>query len=286
MSRALLLINPNSRNGKGEFDSLLDLLRAGGLDLAIPPDGSDFADVIAGRSDDVDRIIVGGGDGTLNAVADALVHTGKPMGILPLGTANDLARTLGLPVDPEACARLIVAGRTRRIDLGEVNGKAFFNVASLGISTEVTRALNQDLKARLGIFGYAVGLWRAAARHRVIKGILTLDGVRQDLRAIQISIGNGQYYGGGMAISADATIDDGLLDIVIVAPQPLLPRIHRFLMFRWGRHDLIDDVDHRRVKEVHLDTKVELPINTDGELTTTTPARFRILSKALEIFVP
>ena len=286
MARALLLINPHSRNGNAEMAPILDRLKQSGVELVTPPDGCVFSEAIAHCENDVDHIIVGGGDGTLNAVADALCRFEKPLGILPLGTANDLARTLDIPTNLEACAAVIARGRTRRIDLGEVNGKTFFNVASLGLSTEVTHALDRDLKARLGIFGYAVGLCRAAARHRIVKGTLTIDGKRQDLRAIQISVGNGIYYGGGMAISADAAIDDGMLDLVIVPPQPLLPRIYRFLVFRWGRHDLNDDIDHRRVKEILLETSVTLPINTDGELTTQTPARFRVRRKAVEVFVP
>lgn len=286
MPRALLLINPNSRNGGTDLAPILDRLRAGGIDLQIPPKDCDPADALGQMDDDVDRVIVGGGDGSLNAVVDELIKVEKPLGILPLGTANDLARTLQLPADPIACADVIVQGCTRKIDLGEVNGKSFFNVASLGLSTEVTRALDKDLKSRLGIFGYAVGLWRAAARRRVIRGEITIDGKQHKLRAIQISIGNGVYYGGGMAIAADASIDDGKLDLVIVTPQPLLPRLHRLLAFRWGRHDLNDDIDHHRVVEIELDTRIKLPINTDGEITTETPARFRIRPKAIEAFVP
>ena len=286
MQRALLLINPNSRNGRTDIEPALDVLRDGGLELSVPETGYDFNKAIAEAPDDIDRVIVGGGDGTLNAVVDSLLAFDRPIGILPLGTANDLARTLGLPADLQACAALIVEGRTRRIDLGEVNGKHFFNVASLGISTEAARALNRELKARLGIFGYAISLWRAAAKRRVIKGNLHIDHERHDLRAVQISIGNGRYYGGGMTIAADADIDDGMLDLVTVAPQPLFPWIHRLLVFRWGRHDLNEGIDHHRAKEIRLDTRVELPINTDGEITTTTPARFRVLSKAIDVFAP
>lgn len=286
MPRALLLINPNSRNGQAGLDPALDSLGDRGIDLVLPPIDGDFTEIIANAGDDVDCVIVGGGDGTLNAVVDAVVRRDWPLGILPLGTANDLARTLNLPTDLQACADIIAKGRTRRIDLGQVNDKHFFNVASLGLSSEVTRNLNRDLKARLGVFGYAIGLWRAAARRRVIKGVIRFDGERRKLRAIQVSIGNGRHYGGGMTIEAGADIDDGMLDLVIVAPQPLFPWVHRLLAFRWGRHDLNRNIRHHRVKEIELDTRVRLPINTDGEMTVDTPARFRVIPKALDIFVP
>ena len=146
MPRALLLINPNSRLGRSDLQPALEVLRAGGLELIKSPSEGDFTETILKAADDVDLVIVGGGDGTLNRLVDAIVKIDLPIGILPLGTANDLARTLELPADLRACAELIIQGKTRRIDLGQVNGKSFFNVASLGISTEVTRSLNSDLK--------------------------------------------------------------------------------------------------------------------------------------------
>ena len=288
MSKALLLINPRSRNGRSDIEAAFDVLRQGGIDLAKPADDGDgdFGRVIVEQGQDCDFVIIGGGDGTLNGAVEGLVKLDRPFGILPLGTANDLARTLELSDDPVDCARVIVAGATRKIDLGRANDKHFFNVASLGISSDVARLLDRDLKARYGVFGYAVSLWRAVARRRVIKAKVTCDRRSSTVRVIQISIGNGRFYGGGMAIAADARIDDGMLDVVLVAPQTLWALISRLPVLRWGRHDLNQTVRHFRCRQVGLEMRVSLPINTDGEVAAETPATFQIIPGALDVFAP
>jgi diacylglycerol kinase family enzyme len=144
--RALLLVNQHARSGTASLDDALSVLRRGGIEVTEEDCGSKrpIADTIRAQADRYDCVIVGGGDGTLNTAAPALLETGLPLGILPLGTGNDLARTLGIDPDPVAAAGLIVAGNTRTIDLGEVNGHPFFNVASIGFSAELARELTAD----------------------------------------------------------------------------------------------------------------------------------------------
>lgn len=288
MRRALLLINPRSRRGGEDIEPILDVLRQGGIELIAPDagDGAETERALAELGPTSDLVIVGGGDGTINRELGAVLKLGKPLGILPLGTANDLARTLELPVRPEESAGVILRGKTRKIDVGQVNDKLFLNVASIGMSGEVARELDSDLKARWGIFGYALSLWRVVVRRRAISVDIRCDGKRLKTRAIQISIGNGRFYGGGMTIAADADIDDGTLDLVLMAPQPLWKLVRRLLIFRWGHHDLNDTVRHLRGREIALQTRTSLPINTDGEITTETPALFRLIPKTLEVFVP
>ena len=142
MTRALLLLNPKARHGAAGAPAAFDRLRDAGFDL-IEPTGeyNRYADAVRVFAGEVDLVIAGGGDGTLTGAVDGLVETGLPLGILPLGTANDLARTIDLPLDPVAAADVIVAGHQRRIDLGWVNGTPFFNVASIGPTTGTTRRL-------------------------------------------------------------------------------------------------------------------------------------------------
>ncbi|WP_265094641.1 diacylglycerol kinase family protein, partial [Enterobacter hormaechei] len=115
---------------------------------------ADVTRVIRELTGVVDAIVVGGGDGSINAVLEGALAARLPLGILPLGTANDLARTLGIPPDPVAAAGIIQAGYLRQIDLGRVNGHLFANVASLGLSVELTRRLTGALKRRWGRLGY------------------------------------------------------------------------------------------------------------------------------------
>ena len=118
--RALLIVNPRARRGSAPIDAAMAVFEKGGLELKTvsPNEGENASELIARRADHVDFAIVGGGDGTLNAAAAGLVYTGLPLGVLPLGTANDFARTLGIPPDPVKAAELIVAGKQGRSTLG------------------------------------------------------------------------------------------------------------------------------------------------------------------------
>src|SRR3546814_770356 len=158
-------------------------------------------------------VVVGGGDGTLHSVAPALVERRLPLGILPLGTANDLARTLELPIDPAAAARVVVAGRTRRLDLGDVNGYPFFNVASVGFSADLARGLTADAKRRWGIVGYGIAALRLLAQSRPFAVAIDHDGRIEEVKTVQVSVGNGRFYGGSMTVETNAQPDDGKLDV-------------------------------------------------------------------------
>ena len=267
----------------------LEVLREGGVHVLEerPPDVRQLGAWILDHRGVADLVIIGGGDGTLNAAAEALVEARLPLGVLPLGTANDLARTLEIPADPIAASRVIADGETHCIDVGRVNGKHFFNVASLGLSVHVARELGVEVKRRWGVLGYPLTVWRALGQHQWFRAEIRCNGQRARVRSIQISIGNGRHYGGGMTIAADAQIDDGMLDVVNVAPQGLLELIVNLPAFRWGRHDRAPRmVRHWRCCEIEIRTAQPMPINTDGEVTTQTPATIVVVPKAIEVHVP
>jgi diacylglycerol kinase (ATP) len=284
---ALVLINRKSRQGDADLRPALDLLLEAGLDVVevSSDDHSRLRQAIDEHRGVLDRVVVGGGDGTLNALADALVEMRVPVGVLPLGTANDLARTLGLPSDLAAAAAVIARGRTRRIDLGCINGKHFFNVASLGLSTQVARALTPETKRRWGVLGYPLALWRAIHKRRSFRAEIRCDQERRRLRSIQIWIGNGRYFGGGVTIAADARIDDGMLDLVSVTPRRFWQLMLSAPRLLWGRHQ-DQRLRHWRGTEVEVRTRRPMPINTDGEVTTQTPAQVRVVPGAISVYVP
>ena len=197
-----------------------------------------MAAAIRAERHNLDLVVLGGGDGTMNAAAEALVEAGLPLGVLPLGTANDLARTLRIPRDPAAAARVIVEGRTRAVDLGRANDKLFFNVASIGLSVRVARHMRRSgWKARFGALSYPLTVWRVLREAHSFKAEIEIDGSRERLRTIQLAVGNGRFYGGGMAVDEEAEIDDGLLHLYALKPQPLWKLILRARAFRSGRHD-------------------------------------------------
>lgn len=282
---ALVLINRNSRSGNADLEPALDVLRAGGLAL-VDLSGHDprtLAEAFAAHPD-AELVIVGGGDGTLNAAADGVIACGLPLGILPLGTANDLARTLGLPTDLDAAARIILAGRRHQIDLGRVNGKPFFNVASMGLSIDVARAMTGETKRRWGVLGYLIAFWRASRRRRSFRADIRCDQEHRRVHSIQIWVGNGRHFGGGMTVAADAAIDDGQLDLVSLAPRRFWHLILTSPLLRWGHHR-DERVRHWRGTEIEIHTHRPMPVNTDGEVTTQTPARIEVVPKAITVFV-
>ncbi len=286
--RALLLVNRHSRKGQARLVEAINHLKE--LDFQLIEESTEHPkylhQIIHKYKNQVDLVIVGGGDGTLNAVVDALVETQIPLGILPLGTANDLARTLGISNSlPEAC-QTIAQGELRRIDLGWVNGKHFFNVASLGLSVKITRRLTKEFKRRWGVLAYAVTAVQVIWKSRPFSvEIRTKDRVFR-AKTVQIAIGNGRYYGGGMAIVPDARIDDQRLDLYSLEIRhwweiiPLLPAM------RNGRHIHRQNVRALNGKEFEIYTSRPRAINTDGEITTFTPAKFCVIPKALAVLVP
>lgn len=286
--RALLIVNPRARRGSAPIDEIRTVLTTAGLELeeASPGPGENASELISRRADHVDMVIVGGGDGTLNAAANGLVYTGLPLGVLPLGTANDFARTIGLPLDPLKAAEVIAGGKQQPIDLGEVNGHLFFNVASIGFSAELAGELTEHAKKRWGTLGYAIVAGRILMRSRLFKAFVDHDGTTETIRTMQISVGNGRHYGGGMTVEETATADDGWLDLYSLEVDHWWRLLRLLPSLRRGTHGQWDDVRAFKTTEVTIRTSQPRPVNTDGELSTWTPARFRIRPKSVTVFAP
>lgn len=289
MKRAVLIVNRHSRRGGDGTPRLVERLRALGLDLAVEEPGSkhEVAGILARHRGSVDLVVLGGGDGTLSAAAPALMAARRPFAVLPLGTANDLARTLGVPLSPEEACVVAVTGRPRPIDLGEVNGHYFFNVASLGLTTEAKRHLSHDVKRRWGVAGYALSALRAVRAARGFRAEIRVDGrAPARLRAVQIAVGNGRHYGGGMTIAWDARIDDHHLDLTAIAPRGAAGLVLLLPGLRRGRLHGRDGVLVERGREIHIVTDHPMPVSADGDVVTRTPAHFRVVPGALTVMVP
>ena len=286
--RALLLMNVHARQGQKQLSEAVNRLQALGLELIEESTEAphELPKVIRRYQNQVDLVIVGGGDGTLNAAADGLVDTQLPLGILPLGTANDLARTLGIPTSlPEAC-EIIARGQIQRIDLGWVNGKHFFNVASMGLSVQITAQLTQEVKRRWGVLAYAITALPIIWQARPFRAEIRLNDKSILVKTIQIAVGNGRYYGGGMAVVDDATIDDQRLDLYSLELQHWWQILTLLPAMRQGRHIKSPEVRALCGQEIEVYTRKPRPINTDGEITTHTPAIFRVIPEAIAVMVP
>ncbi len=285
--RALMLVNPHARRGK-EAMSVVDRLERGGLIVTVEHFASpdEAAADIERRAKDIDLVIVCGGDGTVASAAGAVRRTGLPMGVLPLGTANDLARTLGIPEALDGAADVIIAGCTERIDLGEVNGHPFFNVASLGLSARLAQGLTREEKRRWGRLAYALHALKVLIGFRPFEAEITNRDQTLRVRTLQISVGNGRHYGGGAVVHEHASIVDGQLDLYSLDPRAVWKLALMFDTFRRGQHGVWSEVKTSRCFEFQVRTRRPRPVNADGDIVTETPARFVVRPAAVEVFVP
>ncbi len=286
--RALLLVNPGARRGGEAMDAATDRLEAAGVALTTEKLGSEEEILRCLRAHDgkVDAAIVCGGDGSLCRAAAGFMATGTTLGILPMGTANDLARTLGIPDDLGAAADVILAGHRRPIDVGTVNDHPFFNVASIGLSVDLARSLDAGLKRRFGRLGYAIAAMRALARARRFSAWISDEGREWRTSTMQIAVGNGRFYGGGTVVAAHAAIDDGHLDLYSLELHTVWSLALMLRSFRSGEHGAWKEVATARGTEFEVRTRKPQPVNADGELIAETPATFRVHPAAITVLAP
>jgi YegS/Rv2252/BmrU family lipid kinase len=182
--------------------------------------------------------------------------------------------------------KVIADGHSRRIDLGLVNGQPFFNVASLGLSAELTRQLTRDVKRRFGKLGYALATLRVLARARPFTAELSAQGERVRIKTLQVAVGNGRFYGGGNVVEKDAAIDDRRLDLYSLEFAQAWKLALLARSFRYGEHGAWDEVRAISGDEFEVRTRRPQPVNADGEIVTQTPARFTIYPRAVTVFAP
>lgn len=293
-SPAVLVVNSASRRGREVFERARDALETLGIDLRAAhavTDPATLPRVVQGAVDaGASTIVLGGGDGTVSSVAAQLSSTGVVLGLLPTGTANDLARTLGLPNDPiQACAT-VATGKIVDVDLGVVGDDRFLNVSSIGLAVGVTEQLNPKLKKRLGAVAYPVAALKAYRRFRTFSARLEFpdgDHPAVDLDdLLQLAVANGRFYGGGAVVAPNAGIDDHLLDVYAIPRGTPRQRWQVARHFVSGVFTESDHVYHVTTRNVRVVTTPEQPINVDGEVSARTPVSFGIVRAGLRVIVP
>jgi YegS/Rv2252/BmrU family lipid kinase len=303
-TRTIVVVNPHSRSGATarRWKSVAKRVRALLGELAVeytrgPRDAERIAREGAARG--AGRIVVAGGDGTTSEVVTGLLSAGLgekvELGLLPLGTGGDLARTLGVPRALDRAIEALARGTTRRADAGRLryrdrsgkDSEAFFlNVASAGIGGLVDELVNQTPKTLGGRISFLVGTLRAVARYRNVEVSIRLDGEPvYSGRIVLAAAANGRFFGGGMHIAPEARIDDGALDLVVVKDLTIWEMLRRLPDLYAGRHLSHPDVLFARGSRIEIEAAPgEARLDIDGEPLGSAPAEFEILPGAIRLF--
>jgi len=281
---AALIVNAMSRSGRRHFKQACAALKA--LPYPVDPHAVKDPDDLEATIDRAlakqpDLVILGGGDGTISGLVDQLVGKGVILGVLPLGTANSFARTLGIPLDIAGAVEVIRSGRPKRIDLGMIDDDYFANCAAMGISPQIAESVPHGLKKVLGRIGY-LG-WAAYQYTRFKPFTLTVDD--EELCVVEVRISNGKFHGGTLLVD-EAAVDSG--DIVVQAvlgtTKPALVKNWVASVFRHeARHD---DTRIFRGQSLRLDTNPSMPISIDGEVLARTPVTAKIAAGVIEVMAP
>jgi diacylglycerol kinase (ATP) len=292
--RAALVVNTRSRTGERAFFRALDRLQELDVSLGVTyalRDPARLAETVREVIEDgYEFLILGGGDGSVSSVVDFLAGRDVVLGLLPLGTANDFARTLEIPEDIEGACQAIAEGKIVDVDLGLAGDNFYVNVASVGLSVEATRALSPWLKKSTGPLAYPLAAMRAFFEHEPFSARLTFpDDDNEPVeyeRLLQIAVGNGRFYGGGMVVAPESGIDDRTLDIYAIELGRSRDLIGVARYLKSGDFINVESVHHFRTSRVRLETDAELQINIDGELVSQTPQEFSVARNALDVLVP
>jgi diacylglycerol kinase (ATP) len=240
-----------------------------------------------------DYIIAAGGDGTLNEVINGIASPhpirGIRMGIVPLGTANDFARSMKLPTHVENNIDILRAKQTVLVDLVRVTGKRtryFINVSAGGFSGAVDEKLTPQIKSTWGPLAYLRSAAAALPKLRAYYATVIFDDVeRWEGELYNIVIANGQFVAGGLPIAPDASVRDGLLDVLLVPKRPAREMALLTAQMLLGKHLSSDVIPFRRTRKISVKSRPRIWFNVDGEPFGDDPAVFQILPRALEFVI-
>jgi len=288
MTRALAIVNPAAGGGtaREEVEALLDLLRErfDTIDVVETqlehPDATELGQRAVAERYEV--AIAAGGDGTVGAVARALVGTEVTLGILPFGTFMNIARALEIPRDdPRAAAMVIARSAVRGIDVGEVAGQVFFEAGGIGLDADAFTAGRAIQRGQRALALAALG---AFLRRRSVRVKIEIDGRARWQRILQAVVSNGPWYGWGFEVAPGAAVDDGKLDLVIFGDSRW--RVLRELAAAAIDRDRPARGRRYRGRRITFSAAREVRVHADGVVVGTLPQTFTVRPKALRVYAP
>jgi YegS/Rv2252/BmrU family lipid kinase len=229
--------------------------------------------------------VVLSGDGLIGAVGGAMAGAETPLGIVPGGRGNDLARALSIPEDPAAAVAVLASGESRRIDVGEANGERFLGIVSVGFDSECNRLANETSFIRSNLV-YAYSLPRTLLGWKPARFTIRVGEERMRFSGYSVSVANSSTFGGGMRIAPDAELDDGEFDVVTIGEVGKLRFVGNLPKVFKGTHLEEDEVRVFRASQLELSASRPFPVYADGEHLTDLPVALRVLPRALSVLAP
>ncbi|MGI8626041.1 MAG: diacylglycerol/lipid kinase family protein [Geodermatophilaceae bacterium] len=286
---AIVVINTRSRKAQRSFHHAVDLLEQRGVCVLSARAVDDPSALQATLRTELAAhrcrlVVIGGGDGTISEVVDCLAEHYRVLGLLPLGTSNNFARTLGIPIGIEAAVDIIATGKIADVDLGRVDGDYFANVVSAGLTVAIAARVAPWGKRHLGRLAYVIAGLRAVASQRAFQVTLSVDGAVHRLISHQVVIANGRFHAGRPIVAA-ASADDRLLIVQAIIARGRWRLIRSLGAYLTGR-DQIPDTLVVAGSQITLDCVPPQQLEIDGELKATTPVQITIAAEALNVMVP
>lgn len=289
--RLALIVNTKSKTGREEFDRAKAWLkRQTDVDLvwsqAVTDPSRLLESVRRALNYRPHAIVLGSGDGTISEVVDELARGPVALALLPLGTTNNFARTLGLPLDGDEALEVAARGPISKVDLAEMNGDLFANVATIGLSVEVARRVSPKLKKRIGRAAYAWAAFKGMLGHQALRVEIENErGERRIVRTHQLVIANGSYHS-AVKIHDEATITDGKLLAFTMSHISRRQLVANFVRFSLGGLERLEDAEVVEGARISIKTTPAAEIELDGEIKGTTPAMFKVAPRALAVVLP
>ena len=284
----LLAVNEHAHRGKGALARATASLRRAGHDVTVVPceqGKGALADAIAALRGQIDAAVIGGGDGTLVSALPGIRKADVPLLVLPLGTINELAKTLEIPFDLDAACGLLQHGRLKPVDVASVNGHAYLNEASIGLSTQVAERQTEGVKARLGILAVPVTTLRSLRAMRPYHLEVESEQGSRSFRTVQLTVAN-SYRFGAVVENVAARLDDGVLELYSVDVRNWRDALGVVLSVARKRFAQASCVTDLRGKRFVVRSNRRHRVSADGEPVTYTPAEFTVDKHALHVFVP
>lgn len=273
MRKICFIINPISGEGKSahSIPIIKKVCETHSIEYAIKISKDEFEVETLSRDaadNGFTEIIAVGGDGTLREVLSGMYEKNIRLGLIPTGTGNDFAITAGIPAEIEKAMQVVIEGYTERIDVATSNGKPFLNVLSWGIDSEIIKNLPKFKRMFKGKESYLISAINTIMKYRPIRMKYKIDDQSSKITYIALAaIGNGKYFGGGMKITPDAVLDDGMLDLCIIEAMPKLKLLRFFPKVFSGTHIDVAGVSYIKCKKIEMEIlDISIDVNMDGDL--------------------